>query len=446
VDNDGYDDVLVGASNYSGLTGRAYLFPGSATGVATTAATTLTVEGTFDYFARSLSGAGDVNGDGYADVMVGVPRYDDSVGRAYVYLGSESGVVTATPTILSGGADSVFFGGGLSGAGDVNGDGYADVIVGAYGYDDDYPGRAFVYAGSARGLATTAETTLVGEWDASFGYAVADAGDVNGDGYGDVIVGADASRGYEGAAYVYLGYGDADGDGVAATVDCDDTDASVGPASTRYVDADGDGHGGAAPAEVCASVGGYAATNHDCDDTDPAYHPGAVEADCSNPNDYNCDGSAGSPDDDGDGWAACLECDDTDADVHPDATELCNEVDDNCDGTRDESATDASSGYLDVDGDGFTDPLTRLDACAAPEGYIAGTAADCDDANAVVFPGATDVLDDGIDQDCDGADATERDTGSPPDPERGGCSYGGGRGGGAFVVLLALGMGIRRRR
>jgi hypothetical protein len=81
----------------------------------------------------------------------------------------------------------------VAGAGDVNGDGYSDVIVGAHGYDNGQTneGSAFVYHGSASGISTTAAAVLESnQANALMGYSVAGAGDVNGDGYSDVIVGA----------------------------------------------------------------------------------------------------------------------------------------------------------------------------------------------------------------------------------------------------------------
>ena len=154
---------------------------------------------------------------------------------------------------------------------------------------------------------------------------------------------------------------DVDGDGVTAEYDCDDGDAAVYPDAeelcdgidnncdgavdegllgTFYVDADGDGYGGESDTvEACAAPKGYAASADDCDDSDPAFHPGATEDDCSDPNDYNCDGSVAYADVDADGFAACEDCDDTDAAVHPEAAEVCNGLDENCDGAGDEGLT-----------------------------------------------------------------------------------------------------------
>ncbi len=139
-----------------------------------------------------------MNGDGYADVIVGAVHYDNGQtdeGRAYVYHGSASGLCDHAPAgqpratrLMPTSASSV------GTAGDVNGDGYADVIVGAYDYDNGQTdeGRAYVYHGSAAGLSARPPT---GRPRATrprlrFGFSVGDAGDVNGDGYADVIVGA----------------------------------------------------------------------------------------------------------------------------------------------------------------------------------------------------------------------------------------------------------------
>ena len=147
---------------------------------------------------------------------------------------------------------------------------------------------------------------------------------------------------------------DNDGDGVPAEEDCDDDDATTYPGaaelcdgkdnscdgaidegaqSSFYTDGDADGYGAGEAILACEAPSGAAARDGDCDDADPRYNPGAAEADCADPNDYNCDGSTGFADTDGDGFAACQECDDADAAVNPDATEVCDGLDNNCDGT-----------------------------------------------------------------------------------------------------------------
>ncbi|MFH1469933.1 MAG: putative metal-binding motif-containing protein [Pseudomonadota bacterium] len=234
-------------------------------------------------------------------------------------------------------------------------------------------------------------------------YADADA-----DGYGDLgntIAACEAPSGY-----------------VADATDCDDTDAAIFPGaaevcdgidqdcdgevdegvtSTWYSDADGDGWGDTATAaHACEPASGQVAIDGDCDDGDPAFHPGATEDDCTDPNDYNCDGSVGYADTDVDGWAACTDCDDGDAAINPDATELCNGLDDDCDGSVDEDdAADAPTWHADADADGYGDAATTAAACSQPTGYVAD-ATDCDDTSAAINPAATELCN-GLDDDCD---------------------------------------------
>ena len=165
-------------------------------------------------FSFAVATAGDVNGDGYSDVIVGAYKYDNGEtdeGRTFVYHGSPSGLSAAANWTAEGDQVTAFFGYSVGTSGDVNGDGYSDVLVGAYGYDNGEmdEGRTFVYHGSAAGLSTvenwTAESDQAG---AQFGFSVGPAGDVNGDGYADVIVGANVYENGEfgeGRAYVYLG-------------------------------------------------------------------------------------------------------------------------------------------------------------------------------------------------------------------------------------------------
>jgi len=165
-------------------------------------------------FGTSVSTAGDVNGDGYDDVIVGAPRYDNiffDEGAAFVYLGTPSGISTSPAWTAKGEQSEGGFGYSVSTAGDVNGDSYDDVIVGAWLQDNGQTdeGRTFAYLGSPSGLSTSpfwmAESDQMCAW---FGYSVSTAGDVNGDGYSDVIVGAWGYRIVnfdDGRAYVFLG-------------------------------------------------------------------------------------------------------------------------------------------------------------------------------------------------------------------------------------------------
>jgi len=199
VNGDGYSDVIVGARYYDNGhadEGAAYVYHGSAAGLSTTADWIAESNQAFAYFGTSVGTAGDVNGDGYSDVIVGAPRYDNGhadEGAAYVYHGSVSGLSSTAAWTVESDLNNARFGHSVGTAGDVNGDGYSDVIVGAPRYDNPQfdEGRAYVYHGSATGLSTTADWTAESDQvSAYFGYSVGTAGDVNGDGYSDVIVGA----------------------------------------------------------------------------------------------------------------------------------------------------------------------------------------------------------------------------------------------------------------
>lgn len=211
VNNDGYDDVIVGAYFYNYRMGRAYIFFGG-TSMDNTADVTMTGDAIEYYFGRSVAGAGDLNGDGYSDVIVGVPAYNSSTGRAYIYYGGSSMNNVADVTI-DGSATGVLLGYSLAGAGDVNKDGYDDVIVGSFGYSSE-KGRADLYLGGSS-MNSTSDLTFTGNVTGNrFGYAVSGAGDVNGDGYADIIIGAYAYSSLTGQAYLFYG-----GSSMNATVD-----------------------------------------------------------------------------------------------------------------------------------------------------------------------------------------------------------------------------------
>ena len=131
--------------------------------------------------------------------------------RTFLYLGSATGISLTPAWTAESNQAGAEWGFSVASAGDVNGDGFSDVVVGAYLFSngESSEGRAFVYLGSATGLSTTpawtAESNQANAW---FGFSVASAGDVNDDGFSDVVVGArhfDNGQVDEGRALIYLG-------------------------------------------------------------------------------------------------------------------------------------------------------------------------------------------------------------------------------------------------
>lgn len=113
---------------------------------------------------------------------------------------------------------------------------------------------------------------------------------------------------------------------------------------------------------------------------------------------------------DGDGFEPVDDCNDGDPTVHPGAAEICNGIDDDCNGAQDDDAVDATTWYGDADADGFGDPTAFTLACTAPAGSVLDSS-DCDDAHSTVNPAANELCDPAnVDEDCDGtaddADAT----------------------------------------
>ncbi len=252
--------------------------------------------------------------------------------------------------------------------------------------------------------------------------------DGDGDGYGrsnDALMGCEQPEGYT-----------TNGD------DCNDTDAAIHPdaeevcndqddncdgqvdegvLTTYYLDADGDGYGREAGSTTgCAPPSSlFVTTGGDCDDLEPSVHPDADES-CNGVDD-DCDASVDEAvkttyyqDADSDGYGdatvtteACAapdgyvadhtDCDDMEPAVHPDAEELCDGLDNDCDGTADEGAK--STFYLDNDGDGYGQTYATIQGCTLPAGY-ALEPDDCNDADTTTYPGA-DELCDSRDNDCD---------------------------------------------
>ena len=272
VDGDGFDEVLVGAPRYDdGETekggppeeggpleeGVVFLYAGGPGGPATSATAVLQSDQQYAWFGMALGPAGDVNGDGHEDVIVGAPRYDGEErdeGAAFVYHGGPTGLITTTAWLVhpTDQADARF-GAAVASAGDVDGDGYGDVIVTANGYDGEAAneGAAFVYHGGPDGLAAEPAWTVhpTDQDYANFGRSAASAGDLNRDGYSDVIVGApwydvdqtDEGRNW-GMAFVYHGSETGLGSEPDWTAADMGREAKLGIAVSTAGDVNGDGY------------------------------------------------------------------------------------------------------------------------------------------------------------------------------------------------------------
>jgi hypothetical protein len=264
VDGDGYADVLVGSSPSGVFNGAAYAWLGGPSGVnggvaGTAANAAWTKAGVEDSaeFGYSVSCAGDVNGDGYSDVVVGAPYANGAAasggGRAFLFLGGPNPPNASSLTLLFGTQTGELFGSSVAHAGDLNGDGYGDLVVGAPHYDSGQAdeGRVFVYYGGPDGPTTAGWIADGNEAGAHLGVSVAGAGDVNGDGYDDLIVGADQYTGtgntHQGAAFVWLG--GASGLGPSTNISTADwsafgvqTSAHLGFSVASAGDVNGDGY------------------------------------------------------------------------------------------------------------------------------------------------------------------------------------------------------------
>jgi hypothetical protein len=249
VNGDGFGDLIVGAHGVDrngDRSGASYVVYGKASGFganfnlsALNGSNGLQISGeaALDFAGLTVSSAGDVNGDGFADVLMGVYRAGGAAGATYVVFGGASGIpsnqVPPNPGNLdlsnlngsngfqiSGETAADAAGVSASAAGDVNGDGFGDVIIGAFAADpnDSKSGASYVVFGQASGFAADFNLSALdgangfqisGEATLDYsGASVSSAGDMNGDGFADVIIGAygaDPTASRSGASYVVFG-------------------------------------------------------------------------------------------------------------------------------------------------------------------------------------------------------------------------------------------------
>lgn len=208
VNNDTYGDILISNGD------SVFVYHGSILGVRNTPNTRLVVPTGAGGFGLALAGGGDITGDGFDDIVVGARDANNESGAFYIYKGSSNGIVAAPIDYIQSNVDHEHLGHHVAIAKDINGDGHSDVIVSGAGQDHwaittPSEGTAYVYYGTSNGISHTPASTIVSDRSSSsLGSAATSAGDVNGDGYSDVLIGAQYysnTQLYQGVALVFWG-------------------------------------------------------------------------------------------------------------------------------------------------------------------------------------------------------------------------------------------------
>jgi hypothetical protein len=208
VNGDGFDDLVVAAPHWGQDRGKIYVFLGGPQGLAGRPAWSQAGSQPQDRFGERVGQAGDVNGDGYDDVFAASPGWEHGLGRCVAFYGSPRGLGQRPDWSVHPDLPGQQFGDCTHPSGDIDGDGYDDLAVASYGFDGTR-GQILLYRGSPRGLQALPSWEGRGEakedW---YGYGVGTAGDVNGDGLDDLLAGAkynDQGGRDAGKAYLYLG-------------------------------------------------------------------------------------------------------------------------------------------------------------------------------------------------------------------------------------------------
>src|SRR5690606_26726968 len=203
----GYDDLAIGAYGYDSNRGRVRLYLGSAQGLAKRPVWRRDGEAAHDWYGYGVGAGGDVNGDGFADLLAGA-KYNDqggaNAGKAYLHLGAKAGLAEEAAWAYQGRRAGANASVRVSVAGDVNGDGYDDVLVTSPG-EDGQGGELALFFGGPNGLKRAPDQRIHAPAGLSFfGQGACPAGDLDGDGYADVAVHGRSAEG-RGHALVYRG-------------------------------------------------------------------------------------------------------------------------------------------------------------------------------------------------------------------------------------------------